>query len=176
MAARPDRGRDTRICVAQIGAAQGLKGEVRLRSFTEDPQAFAQYGPLETDRGRRLEIESLRPAKQGFVVRFRGVADRDAAEKLRNVNLFVDRAHLPAADDDSFYHADLIGLVAVTTAGDLVGDVIGVHNFGAGDIVELRLAASGETLLLPFDERTIPAIEVANGRIIVDPPADAPED
>lgn len=173
MAARPDRGRDHRVCVAQIGAAHGLKGDVRLRSFTEDPQAFAQYGPLETeDRTRRLDIESMRPAGDAFVIRFRGVADRNAAEALRDVKLYVERDKLPPADDDEFYHADLVGLVAVTTSGDLFGDVIGIHNFGAGDIVELKVAGTGETVMLSFDQKTFPAIDIPGGRIVVDPPAE----
>ena len=173
MAARPDRGRELRVCVAQIGAAHGLKGDVRLRSFTEDPQAFAQYGPLETeDRKHRLEIESMRPAGDAFVIRFRGVAGRNAAEALRDVRLYVERDKLPAAEEDEFYHADLVGLVAMTTSGDLFGDVIAIHNFGAGDIVELKIAASGETVMLLFDEKTFPAVDISGGRIIVDPPAE----
>jgi 16S rRNA processing protein RimM len=173
MAARPDRGRELRVCVAQIGAAHGLKGDVRLRSFTEDPQAFAQYGPLETeDRKRSLEIESMRPAGDAFVIRFRGVADRNAAEALRDVKLYVERDKLPAAEDDEFYHADLVGLVAVTTSGELFGDVVGIHNFGAGDIVELKIAGSGETVMLLFDQETFPAVDIPGGRIVVDPPAE----
>lgn len=170
MAARPDRGRDRRVCVAQIGAAHGLKGEVRLRSFTQDPPAFAQYGPLETEDRKPLEIESMRPDKDAFVIRFRGIADRNAAEALRDVRLYVDRDRLPPADDGEFYHADLVGLVATTTSGELFGDVIGIHNFGAGDIIELKIAGSGETLMLPFNEKTIPVVDIPGGRIVVDPP------
>ena len=159
--------------MAQIGAAHGLKGDVRLRSFTEDPQAFAQYGPLETeDRTRRLEIESMRPAKDAFIVRFRGVADRDAADVLRDMKLYVDRNRLPAVEEEEFYHTDLVGLVAVTTTGDLFGDVVGIHNYGAGDIIELKIAGSGETVMLSFDQKTFPAVDIAGGRIVVDPPAE----
>lgn len=173
MSARPDRGRDHRVCVAQIGAAHGLKGEVRLRSFTQDPQAFAQYGTLETeDHKQRLEIESMRPAGDAFVIRFRGVADRNAAEALRDVKLYVDRDKLPAADDDEFYHADLVGLIAMTTSGELFGDVIGIHNFGAGDIIELKIAGTGETVMLLFDQKTFPAVDIPGGRIVIDPPAE----
>ena len=168
MSARPDSGRDTRVCVAQIGAAHGLKGEVRLRSFTEDPLAIAQYGPLETeDRARQLEIETLRPAKDHFVVRFRAVADRDAAESLCNVKLYVERDKLPAIDDDTFYHADLVGLSAVTPAGEAFGEVAAMHNFGAGDIIELKLTHGGDNLLLPFSETVVPQIDIAGGRIMV---------
>jgi 16S rRNA processing protein RimM len=174
VAARPERGRDKRVCVAQIGAAHGLKGEMRLRAFTATPDGFAQYGPLETeDRSRRLEIESLRTAGRDFIVRFRGITDRSGAEALRNVNLYIAREILPAASEDEFYHADLIGLVAVTPAGEPFGDVTGIHNFGAGDIIELRLAATGETLMLPFDARNVPVVDIVGGCIVVDPPADA---
>ena len=167
MASRPERGRDTRVCVAQIGAAHGLRGGVHLRSFTAEPEAFATYGPLETeDRSRRLEIESVRPAKDGFTVRFLGVTRREAAEALRNVNLYVERSALPAAEEGEFYHADLIGLAAVTTAGEPLGEVIAIHNFGAGDILELRLKDS-ETTMLAFDEATVPTIDVEGGKIIV---------
>jgi len=173
MAARPDRGREPRVCVAQIGAAHGLKGDLRLRSFTEDSQTFAQYGPLETeDRTRRLEIESMRPAGDAFVIRFRGVADRNAAEALRDVKLYVDRDKLPAADEDEFYHADLVGLIAVTKADELFGDVVAVHNFGAGDIIELKMAGNGGTVMLSFDQKTFPAVDIPGGRIVVEPPAE----
>jgi 16S rRNA processing protein RimM len=159
---------EKRICVAQIGAAHGLRGGVHLRSFTEQPDAFAQYGPLETEDGsRRLDIDSVKPSKDGFTVRFIGVTRREQAEALRNLNLYVDRDRLPAAEDGEFYHADLIGLVAVTPQGDVLGEVIALHDFGAGDIVELKLAASGETAMLAFDEATVPEIDIAGGRIMV---------
>ena len=181
MSARPDRGPDLgpdlgrgkRICVAQIGAAHGLKGELRLRSFTQDPAAFAQYGPLHTEDGAQsLDLESVRPAKDTFVVRFRGVSDRNAADALRDVKLYVPRDMLPPADDDEFYHADLVGLVATTRDGEVFGDVVAVHQFGAGDIIEVKVAASGDTLMLSFDDKTVPVIDIANGRIVVDPPAE----
>lgn len=176
MASRPDRGRDARVCVAQIGAAHGLAGEVRLRSFTAAPDGFAHYGPLETeDRSRSLEIETLRPGKNDFLVRFRGIEDRTAAEALRNVALFVARERLPAPEEGEFYHADLIGLAAVTRDGEALGEVVALHNFGAGDIVELRLARGG-TLMLAFDAATVPQVDIAGGRIVVVPPADAAED
>jgi 16S rRNA processing protein RimM len=158
--------------VAQIGAAHGLRGGVHLRSFTEDPQAFATYGPLETeDRARRLEIESVRPSKDGFTVRFHGLTKREAAEALRNVNLYVDRGALPAAEDGEFYHADLIGLAAVASSGETLGEVIAIHNFGAGDIIELRLK-DGDTTMLAFDEATVPEVDIAGGRIVVEMPAE----
>jgi 16S rRNA processing protein RimM len=165
---RPNDGRETRVCVAQIGAAHGLRGGVHLRSFTEQPDAFAQYGPLETeDRMRRLEIDSVKPSKDGFTVRFVGVTRREQAEALRNLNLYVDRDRLPAADEDEFYFADLIGLTAFTPEGEALGEVIAMHNFGAGDIVELKLAADGTTTMLLFDRATVPEVDIAGGKIVV---------
>src|SRR5262249_59312072 len=103
-----------RVCLGQIGAAHGVRGEVRLRSFTSDPAAIADYGPLETEDGRVLEIEALRPAKDHFVARLSGVRDRDAASALTNAMLYVPRERLPQTQDpDEVYHADLIGLAAV---------------------------------------------------------------
>jgi 16S rRNA processing protein RimM len=159
-----------RICVAQIGAAHGIRGEVRLRSFTGDPMAVTSYGPLESEDGKqRFEIEALRPAKDVFVARLRGVADRDAAEKLTNLRLYVSRDKLPPADDGEFYHADLVGLAAVTPDGAALGTVTAVLNFGAGDILEIK-PPSGEPLLVPFTDTTVPEIDMQAGRMVVVPP------
>jgi 16S rRNA processing protein RimM len=160
-----------RICVAQIGAAHGLRGEVRLRSFTEDPAAVTGYGPLESEDGtRRFEIEALRPAKDHFVARLAGVADRDAAEKLTNLKLYVPRDRLPPAPDDgTFYHADLVGLAAVTRDGAALGTVTAILNFGAGDLVEIKPVGGGEPLMVPFTDTTVPEIDVAAGRMVVVP-------
>ncbi|MGH6728087.1 MAG: ribosome maturation factor RimM [Pseudolabrys sp.] len=164
--------RSDRIRVARIGAAHGIRGEVKLWSFTEDPMAVAQYGPLETEDGaRRFEIEAARPAKDHLVARIAGIADRDAAEQLRNTDLFVPRDRLPPIEDaDTFYHADLVGLAAVSETGAALGTVTAVHNFGAGDLIEIA-PAEGEPLLLPFNETTVPTIDLAAGRIVVVLPA-----
>ncbi len=163
----PDPSRD-KVCVARIGAAHGVRGEVKLWSFTENPAAVADYGPLETQDGsRRFEIEALRPAKDHFVARIVGIADRDAAEKLRNVDLYIPRSRLPEIDEaDTFYHADLIGLKAVTKNGDEVGTVSAVHNFGASDVIEIKPSA-GEPLLMPFTEATVPEIDLGARRIVI---------
>lgn len=162
-----------RICVARIGAAHGVRGEVKLWSFTEDPAAVAGYGPLETQDGaRRFEIEALRPAKDHFVARIVGIEDRNAAEKLRNVDLYIPRARLPEIDEaDTFYHADLIGLKAVTRSGDEVGTVSAIHNFGASDVIEIKPPA-GEPLLMPFTDATVPQIDLGARRIVVVPPTE----
>lgn len=159
---------EQRICVARLGAAHGVRGEVKLWSFTADPAAVAGYGPFETADGRVVEIEALRPAKEFFVARLKGVADRDAAERLRNAELFVPRERLPApADSDEFYHADLIGLAVVDASGAALGSVVALHNFGAGDIIEVRRAESRDTVMLPFTQAAVPEIDVAGGRIVV---------
>ena len=164
-----------RICVARIGAAHGVRGEVKLWSFTEDPAAVASYGPLETQDGtQRFEIEALRPAKDHLVVRIAGVGDRDAAEKLRNLDLYIPRARLPEIEEaDTFYHADLIGLAAVTPAGVEIGTVAAVHNFGASDVIEIKPAAGGDPLLLPFTDSTVPEIDLDARRIVVVLPAES---
>ena len=161
-----------RVCVAQIGAAHGVRGEVKLRSFTEDPAAFTSYGPLESEDGkRRFEIETLRPAKDHFVARIAGVADRDAAAKLTNLKLYVSRDRLPPVEeDDTYYHSDLIGLAAVTQDGTALGTVKAVLNFGAGDIIEIAPAAGGEPLMVPFTADTVPTVDIGGKRIVVTPP------
>jgi 16S rRNA processing protein RimM len=162
-----------RIRVARIGAAHGIRGEVKLWSFTEDPMAVAHYGPLETADGARcFEIEAARPAKDHLVARIAGVGDRNAAEKLRNIDLFVPRERLPPIEEaDTFYHADLVGLAAISENGAALGTVVAIHNFGAGDLIEIEPAAGGEPLLLPFNETTVPTIDLKVGRIVIVPPA-----
>ena len=163
-----------RICVARIGAAHGVRGEVKLWSFTEDPAAVAHYGPLETQDGTRcFEIEALRAAKDHFVARIAGVNDRDAAEKLRNIELYIPRARLPTIEEAAtFYHADLVGLDAITPDGARVGTVHALHNFGAGDIIEIAPAEGGDPLMLPFNETTVPKIDVAARQVVVVPPVE----
>lgn len=158
-----------RICVARIGAAHGVRGEVKLWSFTENPAAVASYGPLETEDGtRRFEIEALRPAKDHFVARIAGIADRTAAERLRNLELYIPRARLPKIEErDTYYHADLIGLDAVTPDGVQIGTVHALHNFGAGDIIEIMPVGSGEPLMLPFNDVTVPKIDLEAKQIVL---------
>lgn len=162
-----------RICVAQIGAAHGVRGEVRLRSFTQEPEAFASYGPLESEDGaRRFTIEALRPAKDHFVAQLVGVNNRDAAEALTNLRLYVARDKLPPIEEEeTFYHADLVGLAAVTRDGAPLGTVTAVLNFGAGDIVEVKRQGA-EPLLIPFTEAAVPVIDIAARRMVIVPPAE----
>ncbi|MGA9500256.1 MAG: ribosome maturation factor RimM, partial [Pseudolabrys sp.] len=138
------------------------------------PAAVAHYGPLETPDGTRcFEIEALRAAKDHFVARIAGVNDRDAAEKLRNIELYIPRARLPKIEEaDTFYHADLVGLDAITPDGARVGTVHALHNFGAGDIIEIAPAEGGDPLMLPFNETTVPKIDVAARQVVVVPPVE----
>ena len=160
-----------RICVAQIGGPHGIRGEVKLKSFTADPMAVCNYGLLESEDGSaRFALETVRPAKGHLIVRLRGVDDRSAAERLTNLELFVPRERLPAPAADEFYHADLIGLCAVDRDGTEVGRVVAVHDFGAGDIIELQPVAGGPTKMLPFTETFVPSIDIAGRRIVVAPP------
>jgi 16S rRNA processing protein RimM len=163
----------TRVCVAQIGAAHGVRGEVRLKPFTTDPLGVTRYGALETEDGRRIEIEAARPARDMLVARLKGVADRNAAEALKNVRLYVPRERLPQPEDDEYYHADLIGLAAQTADGMAFGVVKAVHNFGAGDLLEIEPVEGGATVMLPFNATTVPTIDIAARRVVVEPPAEA---
>jgi len=158
----------TRVCLGQIGAAHGVGGEVRLRSFTADPAAIAGYGPLETEDGRVLQIEALRPAKDHFVARLSGIRDRDAARTLANAKLYVPRERLPEPEEaDEFYHADLVGLAVLDAAGARLGTVIAVHNFGAGDLIEVKPDLGDKTELVPFDEAHVPTVDIPAGRLVV---------
>ena len=160
------------VCVARIGAAHGVRGAVKLWTFTEDPFAVKDYGPLSTKDGtRQFEIASAREAKDHLVATFKGVASRDDAERLNGIELYVARESLPMVEDDEYYHADLIGLDAVTTANEPLGKVIAIHNFGAGDIIEIA-PKSGATLLLPFSNEVVPTVDLAGGRVLIELPAE----
>jgi 16S rRNA processing protein RimM len=163
-----------KICVARLGAPHGVRGEIRLWPLTQAPMAVADYGPLETQDGaRRFEIETLRAAKDHLVARLKGINDRDAAEKLRNLELYVPRERLPPLDDaDTYYHSDLIGLDAVSADGTQIGTVRALHNFGAGDLIEITPVGSGEAVMLPFTEITVPKIDLAAKQVVVVPPAE----
>ena len=162
------------VVVAQIGAAHGIKGEVRLKSFTQEPLAVMGYGQLAAPDGRMFEIVAARAAAGSsspdmLVVRFKGIADRNVAETLTGIELTVPQERLPPAEEGEFYHADLIGLAAVTVDGAALGTVVAVPNFGAGDLLEIA-PPSGNTVLVPFTEAVVPEIDVAAGRVVVDPP------
>jgi 16S rRNA processing protein RimM len=159
---------DGKVCIAKFGAAHGVRGEIRLWPFTEEPLAVASYGPLETQDGKRqFEIAAARAAKDHLVARIKGVDTRDAAEKLNGLELYVAREKLPETEDDEFYHADLIGLAAVTQQGEALGRIVAVHNFGAGDIIEIASANGGETKLLPFTNAVVPTVDLGVRRATI---------
>jgi 16S rRNA processing protein RimM len=158
------------VCVARIGAAHGVRGAVKLWTFTEDPLAVQSYGPLMTKNGaRQFEIANVREAKDHLVATFKGVATRTDAEKLNGIELYVPREKLPATDDDEYYHADLIGLAAVNAADEPLGRVVAIHNFGAGDIIEIA-PPKGATMLLPFTNAVVPTVDIAGGRVVIELP------
>ncbi len=160
------------ICVARIGAAHGVRGAVKLWTFTEDPLAVLHYGPLTTkDGARRFEVTHAREAKDHLVATLQGVATRDDAEKLNGIELYIPRDKLPATDDDEYYHADLIGLSAVTTGGETIGRVSAIHNFGAGDVIEIA-PVQGATMLLPFTNAVVPTVDIAGGRVVIELPGE----
>ena len=157
-----------KVLVARFGAAHGVRGEIKLWSFTQDPLAIIEYEPLETPDGRSVELESVRPQKDFLVARVVGVGDRTAAEALRNVELYVPRDRLPAIEEEAtWYISDLIGLAAQTHDGTPVGTVSAVHNFGAGDVIEIASATDGQTFMLPFAADTVPEVDIAARRIVV---------
>src|SRR5258708_1304038 len=160
------------ICIARIGAAHGVSGAVKLWTFTEDPLAVKTYGPLVTkDGARQFEVTDAREAKGHLVATLKGIATREDAERLNGLELYIAREQLPATDEDEYYHADLIGLAAVTPANEPLGRVIPIHNFGAGDIIEIA-PAHGATILLAVTNAVVPAVDLEGGRVVIELPAE----
>ncbi len=156
------------IQMAVIGAAHGIKGELRVKTFTGDPLALTDYGPLYAKDGRAFEIAAIRPANEVVVVRFKGVADRNAAEALTGTELFVDRSALPDdGEEGEFYHADLVGLVVRDENGEPVGKVFAVQNFGGGDILEIQYQGR-KGVLIPFTQAAVPVVDVPGGFVTID--------
>jgi 16S rRNA processing protein RimM len=172
------RAPDRLILMGVFGAPQGVRGEIRVKSLTGEPGAIGAYGPL-TDKGgtRAFAFESLRPLKDGMLVaRLAGVSTREAAETLKNVELFVRRDQMPPPSENEFYYDDLVGLEAVDAAGAALGRVVSLMNYGAGDVLEIAPAQGGETLLLPFTKRVAPRIDFDAGRIVIEPPREAEDE
>ena len=154
-----------RVCVGAIAGAFGVQGEARIKSFCAEPADIARYCPLSTEDGRSFDLTISRPIKEGFAARLSGVASRDEAEALRGTRLYAPRARLPALPDDEYYHADLIGLSVADTGGVELGRVRAVHEFGAGDVLEVL----GKTeRMIPFTQAAVPTVDLATGRIVVD--------
>lgn len=163
---------DAWICLGVVGRPHGVKGLVRIRPFTEDPEAIAAYGPL-TDRktGRRFTVSVANVTKGMVIARIEGVEDRDGAEALKGTELWVDRGVLPAIEDEeAFYHHDMIGLRAEGRDGEAIGEVVGVENYGAGDLLELR-TSEGRLILVPFTRAMVPEVDIEGGRVVIEPAA-----
>ncbi|MBB5045564.1 16S rRNA processing protein RimM [Rhodopseudomonas rhenobacensis] len=161
-----------KICVARIGAPHGVRGAVKLWPFTADPLAVLDYGPLSTKDGKRsFEVETAREAKGHLVATLQGVVSREDAERLNGIELYIDRDQLPPPEEGEYYHADLIGLAAVNAADEPIGKVLAIHNFGAGDIIEIA-PLQGPTLLLPFTNAVVPTVDIAAGRVVIELPAE----
>lgn len=159
---------DQLIQLAVIGAPHGVKGELRVKSYTDDPQALGDYGPLVTNDGRSFIVKTTRPAKEVVIVRFEGVDTREKAEAMKGLALHVKRSSLPQElDEDEFYHVDLIGLAAFDEQGEPVGKIISLHDFGGGEMLEIK-AARGPVIMVPFTRAAVPTIDFAAGRVVVD--------
>ena len=158
-----------RICLGIITAPHGVKGLVRVKSFTAEPAAIAGYAPLEDEAGRRVGIEFIGAAKGVLLARVEGVGDRDAAERLKGLRLCLPRAALPAPEDEEYYHADLLGLGAELPDGTRLGRVRAIYGFGAGDSIEIEREGAAP-VLVPFTRAAVPVVDIAGGRIVVDPP------
>jgi len=160
-----------RVCVGRIAGAHGIQGWVRITSYTEAPESVTAYGPVSDEKGERMfELEFIRMAKAQVIARIPGVTDRNAAEALRGVRLFVPRAALPEPDPDEFYFDDLVGLRADTKDGESIGAVISVQDYGSGPLLEVG-KSRGATVLVPFTREIVPVVDLAAGRIEIDPPA-----
>ncbi|MFI4949394.1 MAG: ribosome maturation factor RimM [Alphaproteobacteria bacterium] len=169
----PVKSAEPRVCLGIVGAPHGVHGGVRIKSFTGEPAAIAGYGALEDESGaRQFTLKVVGPAKgDGMVIaKLSGVSDRERAEALRGLRLYAPRAVLPAIGDaDEFYYADLVGLAALLGDGSRLGTVIAVHDFGAGDMLEIERAAS-QPVLVPFTRAAVPVVDLAGHRVVVDPP------
>lgn len=161
---------DQLLLVGQIGAAHGVRGEVRITTFTADPMAVADYKKLLLADGTPGPVLlSVRPAKGAVVARIKGSDDRNGAERLRGLKLFISRTDLPPPDEDEFYLADLIGLAVESQAGDLLGTIKAVQDFGAGDLLEIQ-PSKGPSWWLPFTQEAVPEVRIAEGKVIAAPP------
>jgi len=158
------------ICVGAVMGAFGVRGEVRLKSFCAEPSAIETYSPLVTSSGKSYELKLVRSVKGGFGARLSSIEDKDAADALRGTKLYTQRDDLPSLPDDEYYHSDLIGLEVLDTGGALLGKVTAVQDFGAGDILEIAGKGLKEAALLPFTLANVPTVDLAAGKIIVDPP------
>lgn len=156
---------DKRILIGRILTAHGLKGEVKIKSFTEAPLDIASYGAVTASDGRKFELVNERMQGEAVVATIKGISDRTSAESLRGLDLWIDRADLPEPDDDEFYHADLIDLPVVDADGAEIGRVLAFHNFGGGDVVEIKRGTA--SIFMPFTVKMVPTVDVKGGRLVL---------
>ena len=158
------------VLLGVVLGAHGLKGEVKVKTFTDSPSSVGAYGPVTAGDGRQFLIAAARVSKPGeAIVTLKGIADRNAAESLKGQRLYIPRAALPEPEDEEFYHVDLIGLAVEDETGKALGRVRGIHNFGAGDVVEIE-APSGDISFIPFTREAVPTVDIPRRRLVVAPP------
>ena len=156
------------IPLGHISGPHGIKGEVLIKTYTEAPENITRYGPLSNEDGTKtVTLKLVRVTKRGVIARVEGVTDRTAAEALKGLKLCVVRDQLPEPDEDEWYYSDLIGLDAVDLAGVVIGKVVAMHDFGAGDLMELKLSGQKNTELIAFNKTTVPKIDIDTGRVTV---------
>ena len=160
---------DDLVCLGALAGAWGVQGAVRLKSFCAVPEAIADFAPLVTEDGRSFGVTLIRPLQGAYAARLTGVASREAAESLKGLRLYAPRSRFPALEEDEFYHADLIGLAALDPGGEVLGRVRAVYDHGAGDVIEIDRPGKPD-LLVPFTRAAVPTVDLAGGRLIVDPP------
>ena len=155
------------VLVGVIVGAHGIKGEVKLKSFTSDPLSIGRYGPLQSSSGKQFEIAKLKAAKDDFIASLKNVNDRNEAETLKGVELFVARGKLPQLKTPEAYAHDLMGLDVVLENGTTLGKLVGMPNYGAGDLLEVTVDGNSETVLIPFTNTFVPQNDFASGKIVV---------
>ncbi|GAA0784869.1 ribosome maturation factor RimM [Roseibium denhamense] len=162
----------SKVLMARIGAAHGIRGEVRVKAFGDDPLSFADYGILTTkDGSRSFEVDRARVQKTVVITKFKAINDRNQAEELNGLELFISRDQLPEPDEDEFYYSDLNGLAVTETDGSEIGKVVAVQDFGAGDLLEIR-PMRGKTFYVPFTREFVPKVDVQSGTLTVSLPDD----
>ncbi|MFM7084387.1 MAG: ribosome maturation factor RimM [Hyphomicrobium sp.] len=159
------------VLLGEVTSAHGIKGEVRIKTFTSTPEDIASYGPLSDQFGQNLlNIETLRVTAKGIIAHFKGINDRTSAEKLKNTKLYVKRSQLPPAENGSYYHEDLLGLEAIAESGKVLGLVTGIFNFGGGNLIEITPPQKKEKFLIPFKDSFVPKVDLQEGKIMINPP------
>ncbi len=166
-----------RIFVGEVTGAHGIRGDVLVRTYTEKPEAIASYGPLSDETGQRsFTLRVVRVTDKGIVARVAGINDRNGAEPLRGTKLYIERSKLPETSGAEFYHADLIGLRAIAADGSVLGKIVSVQNFGAGDLLELKPQDGSETEFIPFEDRFVPSVDLESETIVINRPFEAADD